>query len=76
MRSRIDWLDIGLQIAGFVLIFVVLSLVPWPFILKLLLALALAPVLGFVINRARRAIRRRREEPKRMRVISVETVDD
>lgn len=76
MRSRIDWLDIGLQIAGFVLIFVILSLVPWPFILKLLLALALAPVLGFVINRARRAIRRRREEPKRMRVISVETVDD
>jgi len=76
MRSRIDWLDIGLQVAGFVLIFVVLSLVPWPFILKPLLALALAPVLGFATNRIRRAIRRRREEPKRMRVISVETVDD
>lgn len=76
MRSRVDWLDIGLQIAGFALIYVLLSLVSWPFLLKLVLALVLASVLGLVLNRVRRIIKRRRSEPKRMRVISVETVDD
>lgn len=76
MRSRIDWLEVGLQIAGFVLIYLILGLVSWPFLLKLVLALVLAWLLGFVISRIRKIIRRRREGPKRVRVISVETVDD
>ncbi|WP_394940150.1 hypothetical protein [Psychromicrobium sp. YIM B11713] len=76
MRGRVNWLELGLQIGGFVLIYLLLSLVSWPFLVKLLAALVLAMVFGVVANRIRRQVRRRRSEPRRIRVISVETVDD
>lgn len=58
------------------LIYLLLSLFSWPFLGKLLLALALAAVFGMLTSRIRKHLRRKRTEPKRIRVISVETVDD
>lgn len=76
MRRKVDWLEFGLWIGGFVLIFVLLSLVSWPFLLKMLAAIVLSLVFSVLSNRIRRYVQRRRSEPKRIRVISVETVDD
>ncbi|WP_285727673.1 hypothetical protein [Psychromicrobium xiongbiense] len=76
MRSRVDWLDLGLQFLGFVVIYLVLAALNWPWLLKLAIAFLLAIGVSVVLRRIRLALRKRRSEPKRIRVISVETVDD
>lgn len=73
-RRGVDWADLGLQFAGFIAVFVLLTFVNWPLLPKLLLAFALAMVMGVVIHRLRRI--RRRQQPQQIKVIKVETVAD
>ncbi|MCW1248880.1 hypothetical protein ODZ83_01500 [Acaricomes phytoseiuli] len=77
-RRGVDWADLGLQFAGFIAVFVLLTFVNWPLLPKLLLAFALAMVMGVVIHRLRWIRRRqqRQQQPQQIKVIKVETVAD
>ncbi|MCY0905549.1 hypothetical protein [Arthrobacter sp. H14-L1] len=76
MRKKSGRADLVFQFVSFALVCLVLSVLPWPFLLKVAAAFALSLLLSAVYTRARRNAQRRKMEPKRMRVISVKSVED
>ncbi len=76
MRKKAVRADLVFQFASFALVCLVLSVLPWPFLIKVAAAFGLSLLLSALYNRARRTARRRKSEPKRMRVISIKSVKD
>ncbi|MCZ2401841.1 hypothetical protein IV498_01245 [Paenarthrobacter sp. Z7-10] len=76
MRKKADWGDLVFQFVSFALVCLALSLLTWPFLVKLVAAFGFSMLLAGVYKYVRRTVRRRRQQPKRLRVMHIENVED
>ncbi|WP_026556093.1 hypothetical protein [Arthrobacter sp. 35W] len=76
MRKKADWLDITFQFTSFALVCLLLSVARWPFLVNIVLAFGVSMGLSWAYGRFRQVRAARKAEPKRMRVISVQNVED
>ncbi|WP_125616915.1 hypothetical protein [Specibacter cremeus] len=76
MRGKTTWLDITVQFASFALMCLILAVTRFPLPLKIILAFGVSIAISAGYAYVKRVSRKRAAEPKRVRVYSVENVDD
>lgn len=80
MRKRASAADLVFQFISFALVCLGLSLVSWPFLVKIVMAFAFSMLLAWGYAHLRRVLRLRRQQrlqqPKRLRVVRIENVED
>ncbi|MBW4095743.1 MAG: hypothetical protein HIU81_10415 [Acidobacteria bacterium] len=76
MRKKTDWADLTFQFLSFAVMCLILSVARLPFVGKILLAFAASVLLSFLWAQGRKMWRKRRAEPRRIRVVSVKNADD
>ena len=76
MRKRAGAADLVFQFISFAAVCVVLSMARWPFPVKIVLAFVFSLLLSWGYAYVRRVLRRRQQQPKKLRVIHIESVDD
>ncbi len=69
-------MDLVFQFISFALVCLVLSLVSWPFLVKIVMAFAFSMLLAWGYAYVRRVLRRRQLQPKKLRVVRIENVED
>jgi membrane protein implicated in regulation of membrane protease activity len=76
MRKRASAADLAFQFISFAGVCVLLSLARWPFPVKIVLAFAFSLLLSWGYSYVRRVLRRRGQQPKKLRVIHIENAED
>ncbi|MFI5084958.1 MAG: hypothetical protein ACHP7K_03400 [Actinomycetales bacterium] len=75
-KKKTDWADLAFQFLSFAVMCLILSVLRMPFIAKVILAFGVSFLLSVAWAYCRKLWRRRRAEPKRIRVVSVKNADD
>lgn len=76
MRKKADWADLVFQFISFAMVCVALSVVSWPFPIKIMMAFGFSLLLAWGWAYVRRVLRLRRQQPRKLRVVRIENVED